>query len=197
MLLPAGYAAEPNDRLGLASFTCEMVQRGCGTRNSRQFVEDLDRLGVDRSASVSGAHTSFGGSMLADNLPATLSIFADLVRAPHLPADQLEDGRQVCLQELWALEDDLAQKTIWRLKERHYGDPWGRSPHGTEEALEQITLKHIRQHVTRRVPSARRDLECRRKGRMGPTARYSRTAAGRLAGRWPRVWRSDDAPPRL
>jgi predicted Zn-dependent peptidase len=148
-LLPAGCTKEPIERLGLASLTCEMVQRGCGSRNSRQFVEDLDRLGVDRSASVSGAHTSFGGSMLADNLGAALAIFADLVRAPRLPAEQLEDGRQVCLQELWALEDDLAQKTMWRLKQRHYGDPWGRSPHGSEPTLEQITLDEIRGHVQR------------------------------------------------
>ena len=130
ILLPAGYAAEPVHRLGLANFACEMVQRGCGARDSRQFVEDLDRLGVDRSVSVFGAHTSFGGALLAENLPDALSIFADVVRSPQLPEDQLEDGRQVCLQELWSLEDDLAQRTMLRLKQRHYGDPWGRSPAG-------------------------------------------------------------------
>ena len=85
--------------------------------------------------------------MLAENLPAALSIFADLVRSPRLPQDQLEDGRQVCLQELWSLEDDLAQRTMWRLKQRHYGDPWGRSPQGTQQTLEHITLDDIRQHV--------------------------------------------------
>ncbi len=146
ILLPAGYSVEPAEQLGLASFTAEMVQRGCGPRDSRQFVEDLDRLGVDRSVSVSSAHTSYGGSMLAENLPTTLSIFADLVRTPHLPADQFEDGRQVCLQEIWALEDDLAQKTMWRLKQRHYGDPWGRSPYGSQETMEQIALDDIRRY---------------------------------------------------
>ena len=68
LLLPAGYVHDPAHQLGVANFTCEMVQRGCGDRDSHQFVEDLDRLGVDRSVSVAAAHTSFGGATLADNL---------------------------------------------------------------------------------------------------------------------------------
>ena len=72
MLLPAGVRYDPDHRAGLANLTCEMVQRGCGKRNSRQFVEDLENLGVDRSASVSNAHTSFGGAMPAERLSRTL-----------------------------------------------------------------------------------------------------------------------------
>ncbi len=147
VLLPAGYIYDPPDQLGLTNFVSEMVQRGSGDRDSRQFVEDLDRLGVDRSASVSSAHTSFGGAMLADNLLDALTIYADLVLAPHLPAEQLEEGRQVCFQELWSSEDDLARKTMLKLKQRHYGDPWGRSSQGVEEHLQRISQEQIQQYV--------------------------------------------------
>ncbi len=144
---PAGYTYDPPDRLGLANFACEMVQRGCGTRTSRQFVEDLDRLGVDRSASVAGAHTSFGAAMLSENLGRTLAIYADLVRRPHLPADQIEEARQVCFQEILAAEDDLVHRTMVRLRARQYGQPWGRSSQGTEACVEQISLADIQQQV--------------------------------------------------
>ncbi|MCP4193001.1 MAG: insulinase family protein [Planctomycetaceae bacterium] len=147
LLLPAGYVHDPAHQLGVANFTCEMVQRGCGDRDSHQFVEDLDRLGVDRSVSVAAAHTSFGGATLADNLFDSLSIYADLVRKPILPTDQLEEGRQVCFQELWSLEDDLARKTMMRLKERFYGDPWGRSSYGTRDHLEAISIEQIVEHT--------------------------------------------------
>ena len=150
ILLPAGYIYDPADQLGLSNFVSEMVQRGCGDRDSRRFVEDLDRLGVDRSASVSSAHTSFGGATLADNLIDSLAIYADLVLAPHLPADQIEEGRQVCLQELWSSEDDLARKTMLRLKQRHYGDPWGRSSQGVEEDLRRISIDQIQHYVQSR-----------------------------------------------
>ena len=100
ILLPAGYSVDPVDQLGLASFAAEMVQRGCGPRDSRQFVEDLDRLGVDRSASVSSAHTEFRRVDVGRQAAGALPIYADLIRTPHLPNDQLEEGRQVCLQEI-------------------------------------------------------------------------------------------------
>lgn len=145
--LPAGYTHDAENRLGLANFACEMAQRGCGPRDSRQFVEDLDRLGVDRSASVSAVHTSYGAAMLADKLSPTLEIYADLVQSPHLPDSQIEEGRQVCLQELLALEDDLAHKTMVRLRHQHYGDPWGRTSQGSEESIEAIHRRDIEQYV--------------------------------------------------
>src|SRR5919108_5910069 len=57
LLVPAGCAYEPADKLGLAALTCEMAQRGAGERDSRRFVADLENLGADTSASVSIAHT--------------------------------------------------------------------------------------------------------------------------------------------
>ncbi|HTN76113.1 MAG TPA: pitrilysin family protein, partial [Pirellulaceae bacterium] len=145
LLLPAGCQRDPADRLGLASMTCEMMQRGCGERNSRQFVDDLENLGVDRSSSVSNAHTSFGGAMPSDKLFDALSIHADVILRPLLPEEQFEDAQQVCLQEVRALEDDLAAKTMQDLRRRRYGDPYGRASQGTTATVEAITLKDVRQ----------------------------------------------------
>lgn len=146
LLLPAGAAVDPTDRQGLGNLTCEMVQRGCGDRSSRQFVADLENLGVDLSGSVSNGYTAFSGAMVADNLPEALSILADLVRRPHIPADQLEDGRHVCFQEIHALEDDLPQRAIMRLRQLHYPDPYGRSSIGDMPSVSSITHEEVRQH---------------------------------------------------
>ena len=146
VLLPGGCSRDPADQLGLSNFVCEMIQRGCGERSSRQFVESLDRLGVDRSASVAATHTSFGGATLAANLHSTLSIYADLVRLPHLPENQLEEARMVCEQEILAAEDDLASKAIQMLRHRHYGQPWGRSAHGDHDGIGKTTVDDIRSH---------------------------------------------------
>lgn len=146
LVLPAGCARDPEDRTGLSNFTCEMVQRGCGPHDSRQFVEALERLGVDRSGAVSNAHTSFGAALLSDNLHAALSIYGDMVRRPHLPADQLEEGRLVCLQELHALQDDLAQQVLLQLRRLVYPDPWGRCAQGKKAALLEIGHQDIDQH---------------------------------------------------
>jgi predicted Zn-dependent peptidase len=149
VLVPAGCVHEPPDRGGLSGFTCEMALRGAGPRDSRQFINDLDCLGVERSESVGEAHTRFGAASLAANLPSTLAIFADLLRRPHLPEDQLESGRQVMVQELRAVEDEPAQKVMLELRRRHYPHPWGRPSQGNAAAIEATSIDDIRNHFRR------------------------------------------------
>lgn len=139
LLAPCGATRDPDRLLGLANFTCEMVQRGAGDRDSRQFVEDLELLGADTYASVSSAHTSFGGAMPAESLAEVLAIYADVVRRPHLPDDQLEDARLVCIQEVRAIEDDLPQKALLELRRLQYGSPFGRSATGSLESIQAIS----------------------------------------------------------
>ena len=146
LLVPAGCCYEPADKLGLASLTCEMAQRGAGERDSRRFLADLENLGAETSASVSIAHTSVGGSMPAESLPQVLGLFADLVQRPHLPEDQLEDARLGCLQEIRAVEDDLAQKTMQQLRLRHYAAPWGRSSQGAEPTVSGLAMADVQRH---------------------------------------------------
>ena len=88
--------------------------------------------------------------MLADNLPKALAIYADVLRRPHLPEDQLEAGRLAMLQELRAVEDEPAQKVMMELRRRHYGEPWGRSAQGRQEALETTTIDDVRGYFRRR-----------------------------------------------
>jgi predicted Zn-dependent peptidase len=148
LLLPAGSTRDPDDRRGLASFTCEMVQRGCGERDSRAFVEDLDRLGADRSATVSATHASYGAAVLARNLYPTLQIYADLVRVPLLPVDQLEDARQVCVHEIRSVADDPAHLCHEVVRRRHYPWPWGMPTQGELSAVEAMTIDDVRRFVT-------------------------------------------------
>ena len=138
--IPAGCKYDPVEKIGLANLTCEMIQRGCGKRNSRQFIEDLEILGLDGSSNVSNSHASFGGAMPAETFLDALDIYADMLRRPHIPEEQLEDGRMVCFQEVRSIEDDLGQKTMIELKRRHFPDPLGRTCHGTMESVASLTL---------------------------------------------------------
>lgn len=143
-LVPAGCVYDPANRGGLSTFTSEMVVRGAGERDSRRLVLDLDNLGVERSESVHDAHTSYSGATVSENLPAALEIYADMLRRPQLPEDQIEAGRLVVMQELRAVEDEPAQKVMIELRRRHYPKPWGRPSHGEEEALSSITIDEVR-----------------------------------------------------
>jgi predicted Zn-dependent peptidase len=144
ILLPAGCQYDPANQLGLASLTSDMIQRGCGPRDNRQFVEDLEMLGADYGVSVSVYHTAIGGTVPSEQLAEALAIFADVVREPRLPPEQLEDARMVCRQEIRALEDDLARKAMLSLRMRHYGDPLGRGSAGTIEGVDAVTIDDVR-----------------------------------------------------
>jgi len=148
-LTPAGCVYDPPDRAGLSSFTSEMALRGAGERDSRQFVLDLDNLGVERGEGVSNAHASYSGATVAENLDQALAIYADLLRRPHLPEDQLEQSRLAMIQEIRAVEDEPSQKVMMELHKRHYPDPWGRSAQGELRAVEATTIDDIRAHFRR------------------------------------------------
>ena len=143
LVTPAGSSRDPDGKCGLANMTCEMAQRGCGGRTSREVVEQLDRLGADRSAAVTAAHTSFAAATMSEMLEGVLRVYADTLRQPNMPAEQVEDARQVCFQELQAIEDDLAQKTVQALRAQTYGVPWGRSSQGDAESVRSLSLPDL------------------------------------------------------
>lgn len=144
LMAPCGYGNDPADRLGLASLLCDMLLRGAGPRDSRALVNDLEVLGVERGESVGASQTSFSAATLAGNLGAALDIYADVVRRPHLPDEQLEAAQQVCLQEIYGIEDEPAQKLMDELRRRAYPDPWGRASHGTESGVTDSTTDEVR-----------------------------------------------------
>lgn len=146
--VPAGTAYEPPNRGGLAGLTCELVLRGAGSRDNRQFINDLENLGVERGESVADVHLNFRGATLSKNLSPALEIYADLLRRPRLPADQLDASRLTALQELAAVEDEPSQKVMLELRRRHLPAPWGRPSQGDRVALEAIIIDEIKQYFS-------------------------------------------------
>jgi predicted Zn-dependent peptidase len=180
-LTPAGSAHDPAQRSGLSSFTCEMALRGAGPRDSRQFVFDLDNLGVEWNNSITSTHTSYSGATLAENLFPALAMFADVLRRAHLPEEELEAGRLGMLQELRGIEDDPAQKVMIELRRRHYPLPWGQPTQGETAAVEAVTIGNVRDHYRRRYHPQGTILGVA--GRIDFDALVDQV--GRLLGDWP------------
>ncbi len=148
--VPGGVQMEPEDRGGLAGLMCEMVQRGAGALSSREVVELQDNLGLDHSSGVSSALASYGATMPAEALATALRLYADIIRRPHLPADQLDDARLVSMQELLSVEDDPTQQVMIRLKQLQYGVKSGRPACGTAEGIEAITIDDVQRFYSER-----------------------------------------------
>lgn len=146
-LVPAGFVHDPAEHLGIASMLSELITRGAGQRDSRELALALDNLGVDRDESVGSFHIRFWGATLADNLPAALEIYADIIRRPALPGDdEIDAVRALALQDLQSLEDEPRQKVLVELRHRHYPAPLGRDRRGTRASLEALDIDDVRRY---------------------------------------------------
>jgi predicted Zn-dependent peptidase len=148
-LVPAGCAYDPPDQLGIGSVLSDLITRGAGARNSRELTLALDNLGLDRDESVGAMHMRFWGATLARNLPAALEIYADILRRPHLPKDEIDAVKALALQDLQSLEDEPRQKVLVELRQRHYPPPLGHDRRGTVEGIEKLTIRGIQSHYRR------------------------------------------------
>ena len=148
-LVPAGCVYDPPRQPGVASILAEMITRGAGKRDSRKLALALDNLGLDRDEGVGSMHVRFWGATLAQNLPAALDIYADILRRPHLPEEEIDPVRALALQELQALEDEPKAKVMVELRRRHFPSPLGNDRRGTMESLEKLNGAMVRQQYRR------------------------------------------------
>jgi predicted Zn-dependent peptidase len=148
-LVPAGCVYDPPRHRGIASVLSDLVTRGAGPRDSRALSLALDNLGLDRDESVGSLHTRFWGATLARNLPAALALYADILRRPHLPEEEIPAVQALALQDLSSLEDEPRQKVLIELRRRHYPMPLGQDRRGTREGIENLNGAIIRRHYER------------------------------------------------
>ncbi len=144
IMVPAGAVYDPPGAYGTATVLSDLITRGAGKHDSRALSEELDKLGVDRSESVGGINMHFSGVSLARNLAPALALYADILRRPHLPADELEPAQSLALQDIQGLEDDPQTKVMVELARRHYPMPLGRDRRGTPEGIEKLTIEAIK-----------------------------------------------------
>ncbi|HEY1377849.1 MAG TPA: pitrilysin family protein [Gemmataceae bacterium] len=179
-LVPAGCAYDPPDQLGLGAMLADLITRGAGDRDSRELTLALDNLGLDRSESVGSLHTRFYGATLARNLPAALDIYADILRRPHLPDDEMDAVRSLALQDLQGLEDEPRQKVLIELRKRHHPAPLSNDRRGTVEGVNAVTPDSVRTHYRRHFRPAGTILSVAGNIEWGPL----RDQVGRLFGDW-------------
>jgi predicted Zn-dependent peptidase len=91
----------------------------------------------------------FYGATLARNLPAALELYADILRRPHLPAEELDAVKSLALQDLAGIEDEPRQKILIELRKRHHPPPLGNDRHGTAAGIDAVTPESVRGHYQR------------------------------------------------
>ena len=136
VVIRGGARWEAEGECGWAHMLEHMVFKGAGSRDARGIAEAIEAEGGQLNAATGFERTSFQVRCLADGLPLGLELLSDLVRHPHLDADELEREKSVIAQEIADAADtpddrvfDLAQGAAFR------GQALGRPILGTVESL--------------------------------------------------------------
>lgn len=146
LLTPAGVARQPETQLGVAPLLAELIGRGANGQASRAFNEALDTLGVHRSISAGNRHLRLSATLVGRQLDAALPLLMSQALSPNLDAKELEPSRDLCLQEIAALEDDPQRRAMIALRQRHFPEPLGRPSDGVAEHLQSLTLEDVRNY---------------------------------------------------
>jgi predicted Zn-dependent peptidase len=146
LVVPAGAAADPRDRPGLAAIAGDMLDEGCGDRSALDVHEALGRIGAQLDTDVGHDATVIGLTTLSRFLPRGLELVADMVMRPRFEQREFDRVRELRLHRLLQLRDmppALADRAFADLLYRHH--PYGHLPIGTEGSLRAMTVREIAQ----------------------------------------------------
>lgn len=143
-----GSRSEPDGLAGLAHMVEHMVFKGAGNRDARAIAEAVEDKGGSLNAWTARDHTVFHARLLADDLSLGLDLIADLVRAPHLAADELEREKQVVLAELGEARDTPDDIVFDHLSASAFtGQALGRPVLGNEASIAAIQAADLKRWI--------------------------------------------------
>ncbi|TVV71280.1 M16 family metallopeptidase [Sphingomonas solaris] len=150
-----GARSEPAGLSGLAHMVEHMLFKGAGSRDAKAIAEDIEDAGGSLNAWTARDHTVFHARLLAGDLSLGVEMIADLVRSPHLDADELEREKGVVLAELGEARDTPDDIIFDHLQAAAFPDqPLGLPVLGDEASIAAIDVAALRDWTaTRYRPS--------------------------------------------
>jgi zinc protease len=140
----SGLRGEPREKGGVSAIMAEMLTKGTKERTAREIAEAVENMAADLSG-FSGRNV-FGmrARFLSRDFAAGFRLFAESLRSPTFPAEELEKKRREVLGRLKLQKDDMTQSVILLFLAAHYGDhPYSRDPLGTEESVRGMTREDV------------------------------------------------------
>jgi len=156
MVVMSGGFSDPADMRGLANMTALLMREGTAKHNSRELGEALDTIGASFGANsgVSSFTSNITASGLTDNLDQILDLYAEIIRTPKYPTEEVERYKSRTLDsqpQLRANAGFLAQE---RLAQAIYGTHPASLTFAPPDAIKKITVADLmRFHDQNYVPN--------------------------------------------
>ncbi|MCD9029218.1 insulinase family protein [Luteimonas sp. BDR2-5] len=121
-----GLASDPTELPGMSNLLAGLLQEGTATRSSVQIAEELERLGASLGASASSDGVFVSASGLSSSARPLAALFADVVRNPAFPENEVQLAKVNALQSLKAMQAQPSYQANLAMGRVLYGShPYG------------------------------------------------------------------------
>lgn len=142
--LEVGSLFDPDEKLGLADFTAEMLMRGSATRSFLEIYDALESAGASLGFGGGTHTTGFSGRALSEDLDLLLELLAHALRQPTFPEEQVEKVRANLLTGLAIRAQDTREMASLTFDQIIYdGHPYSRPDDGYPETIQSITRQDL------------------------------------------------------
>ncbi len=140
LVLRTGSAANPLDKVGLASFVGAMLDEGTTTRSALEIADEVASLGATLTTGSTMDAMTMRSRSLLKNFEATLSLMADVALRPSFPAEEIERQRTSRLGDLVQGRDNPGRVAAEVMAAALYGPrhPYGYTENGTESSVQGL-----------------------------------------------------------
>jgi predicted Zn-dependent peptidase len=172
---------------GIAHLAEHMLFQGTQTLDHSAINQRAAELGGDHDASTSYEDLSLTFQVLNEDVRDALALLAEQVLRSTVPAQRLENERQVVCQEIRGHREDAISYLSDETWARFFADGLSSSPSGTLASVRSITAREIRRFVRERLVGSNMvlsivgDVDKRRAAELVAKA-FRGLAAGRRCG---------------
>ncbi|GER87387.1 peptidase M16 [Dictyobacter vulcani] len=143
--LDAAVVHEPADKQGLAHLFEYMLFQGTKTKDARALNEAFESLGARKGASTSLETAMVWGQIVNTKFDTTLNLFRDILLTPTFPREELEQMRNLVLQEIRRRDDEPMSRIFELVRANFYkGTALSRLVLGTDEDVRKLQRQDLR-----------------------------------------------------
>lgn len=150
-LIPFGVAFDADNKLGVTNTLTELLPKGAGGLDSKEFSDACEKIGFHKSVSCGSEASSISGQLLGENLYEALRLSRDMILDAAIPEEELPAIKSLVIQDIKAVEDEPASKIQDVLTESYYPHPFNRPSLGTEDSVNSISIEDVRDYYRKRV----------------------------------------------
>ena len=142
----AAVINEPEEKTGLAHLFEYMLFQGTKEKDARALNEAFESLGARKGASTGLETAQVWAQIVNTKFDDTLALVNELVLTPTFPKDEMEQMRNIILQEIRRRDDEPMSRIYELVRANFYqGTALARPLLGTSESVRQLQRYDLRQ----------------------------------------------------